>query len=57
MSGSSVSPPPQARNKRDANGTAKIINLSFMLNPIPASGNLLSMNERKCLKVKTEMSE
>ena len=53
MSGSSVSPPPQARNKRDLNGTAKIINLSFMLNPIPASNNLLSINEKRGLKVKT----
>lgn len=55
MSGNSVSPP-QNRNQRDPNGTAKIINLSFMLNPVPFSNNVNSLNDKRPSKIKTEIN-
>ena len=56
MSGSSVSPP-NSRTNKDTNGTAKIINLNFMLNPIPISSQFIACNEKKSQKIKTEISE
>ena len=52
MSGSSVSPP-NSRTNKDTNGTAKIINLNFMLNPIPLSSQFIACNEKKPQKIKT----
>lgn len=51
ISGSSPSPPPQARP--DPNGSAKIVNLNFMLNPV----SVVPPANEKRQKIRTEMTE